>query len=408
MKRNAVYGVGRGINGREAAMQATQQALDELGAARLALALVFVSQEFVAAEALSGVTSLLGDTPTWGFSTLCPLTAEGDQPRSVLVALLTGSDLKAQVEWFPNFTQDAAGTARQLAQAVQDSSFLAQDILFAADGINADPGPLCGTLAGLPYGVAGCLAAGEPSLDKTYQIGQNQSGPGSLSALILGGRFRLGVGMAHGWRRVGAFFHATRTRDVWLQALDAAPAVEYYARYFGYTVREWALPPLNTMARLYPLGVEQDEAPGEQAGAYAPGPVYSPGLLRSPLTVEIDGSLRMSAPVPQGSVVHLMIGDTGACLQAANSAAQSALESLHYGRGGKVRPILALALVDVAWQYLFETRPTQVAAALASALGDIPLVGAYTLGQVARPRLNAAPVIQNQHLQVVIFGEVVD
>src|SRR5512146_1629278 len=106
MKRNnAVYGVGIGINGREAAMQATQRALDQIGTSKPVLALVFVSQEFNITEVLGGLTSLLGETPLWGFSTLKPITGEGDQPRSVVVALITGTDLKAQVFWYPNFAQ---------------------------------------------------------------------------------------------------------------------------------------------------------------------------------------------------------------------------------------------------------------------------------------------------------------
>jgi hypothetical protein len=331
----------------------------------------------------------------------------------VVVALLAGStsaagsDLKAHVDWFPNFSQDAAGSARQAAQAVRQGPFPAQDVLFVGDGITANLGPLCEALAELPCGVAGCTAAGDAALGKTYQLGQNQSGSGSLSAALLGGSLRLGVGMAHGWRSVGAFFRATRTRDVWVQSLDAAPAVDSYVRYFGYTAREWPYPPLADMARLYPLGVELNTPLLDAAGA---PPLETGGglLLRSPLRVEVDGSLRMSAPVPQGAVVHLMVGDPGACLQAAQSAAQSALEALNTRSAGKARPLLALALVDVAWQYLFETRPTQVAAALKAALGEIPLVGAYTLGQVARPRPQAAPVVQNQNLEVIIFGEVTE
>lgn len=203
---------------------------------------------------------------------------------------------------------------------------------------------------------------------------------------------------------------------MWVQTLDAAPAVETYARYFGYSPREWAFPPLTNMARLYPLGVEMSSATLEPAGdplaANGATRTISPTtagdlLLRSPLRVEVDGSLRMSAPVPQGAVVHLMVGDPDACLQAARQASQTALDALTAGRAN-IRPILAIALVDVAWQYLFETRPTQVAAALKATLGDIPLVGAYTLGQIARPQPGAAPVIQNQNLAVVVFGEAME
>ena len=368
-------------------MQATQHALDQSGAARPVLALAFVAQEFDVAEALSGLSVLLGDTPVWGFSTLRPISDEGDQPRAVVVALLTGSELKASVAWYPHYTQDSQGTARQVMQALQQTAFLPQEVLLAADGINGSLLPLCSALESTSYGVAGGMAAGELALGKTYQMGKNQCGPGALSVAVLGGRFRLGVGVAHGWRSVGAFFRATRTRDVWVQTLDGAPAVESYTRYFGYSAREWAFPPLTDMARLYPLGVETEAGSADL-------------LLRSALRVEVDGSLRMSAPVPEGAVVHLMVGDPAACQQAARAAAHQALEHL-----GKARPMLALALVDAAWADLFETRPTQVAAALKSALGEIPLVGAYTFGQVARPERKAAPVLYNQNLALLLFGE---
>ena len=390
MKRSAVYGVGLGINGREAAMQATQRALDELGTARPVLAIAFAAQEFNTVEVLNGLAGLLGDTPLWGFSTIRPLTDEGDQPRAVVVALLTGSDLKAQIQWWPNYSQDSSGTARQIAQSLRQETFISHEALFVSDGINCSLVPFCQAMESIPIGINGCMAAGEPALGKTYQIGKNQSGPGSLSMALLGGRFRVGVGVAHGWRSVGAFFRATRTRDVWLQALDGAPAIDSYVRYFGHSPREWAAPPLTDMARLYPLGVETE------AGS-------SNLMVRSALRVEVDGSLRMSAPVPEGSVVHLMIGDPDACLEAARSAARTALDSLK-----KAKPMLAIAMLDVAWGYLFETHLSQIASALKQVLGEIPLVGAYTLGQITRPVENGPLQIHNQNLSLIILGEATD
>ncbi len=394
MRKSAVYGVGQGINGREAAMQATQQALDQfMGAARPVLGLVFVAQEFDTAEVVNGVLALLGDVPLWGFSTIRPITDEGDQPRSVVVGLLAGSDLKAQVRWWSNYSHESASVARQAAQTLRQESFSVHESIFVADGINSVLEPLCLALKDALPGVVGCMAAGEQALGKTYQIGRDQSGPGSLSMALLGGKFRLGVGISHGWRSTGIFFRATRTRDVWLQSLDGAPAVDSYARYFGHTSREWASPPLTDITRLYPLGVELEPG-GEKL------------LLRSALRVEVDGSLRMSAPVPEGAVVHLMIGDPEACLQEAQVAAQHALDAL--GPFHQVRPLMALALVDVGWSYLFESRPAEVAAALKVVLGDVPLVGAYTLGQIIRTETGTTPVIHNQNISIVIIGEQVE
>jgi hypothetical protein len=398
MKRNAVYGIGIGINGREAAMQATQRALDQIGTARPVLALVFVSQEFSIAEVLGGLTSLLGETPLWGFSTPRAITSEGEQPRSVVVALITGNDLKAQVHWYPGFAQDSPAAARQFIQALKQDIFLPQEILIVADGINGSLIPVCSALGELDVHVAGCMAAGEPSLGKTYCIGKNQAGAGVLSAAILGGRFRLGVGLAHGWQDLGVYFRATRTRDVWVQTLDNAPAAETYARYLGYSAREWAFPPLTDMARLYPLGVELTVNTGGTGPFVEADPTNL--LIRSALRVEVDGSLRMSAPVPEGSVVHLMTGDPDACLASAQAAAKEALAAL-----GKAKPLLAVAVVDISWQLLLESRPNQLSTILKSALGDIPLVGAYTFGQLVRPALDKSPVLHNQILELLIFGE---
>lgn len=401
MKRQAVYGIGTGINGREAAMQATQHALDQIGTGKVVLALAFVSQEFNITEVLAGLTSLLGETPLWGFSTLRPLTGEGEQPRSVVVALLTGSDMKAQVQWFPNYAQDSQAAARQLVQNLKQDVFLPQEILLVADGINGSLAPFCKELSELKVHVAGCMAAGEPSQGKTFGIGKNQAGPGALSAAILGGRFRMGVGLAHGWQDLGVYFRATRTRDVWVQTLNNAPAAETYARYFGYSAREWAFPPLTDMARLYPLGVEPVESV-EDGQSTVPFVETEPGklMVRSALRIEVDGSLRMSAPVQEGSVVHLMTGDPDACLAAAHDAAEMALAQL-----GRAKPLLAVALVDAAWQLLFEAIPHSFTAALKAALGNIPLVGAYTYGQLTRPDINRPPVLHNQNLALLVIGE---
>lgn len=405
MRRNGVCGTGTGVNGRDAAMQAAQHALDQLGTARPVLGMAFISQEFNIAEVHNALAGLLGDTPLWGFSTLCPLTNGGDQPRSVVVALLTGADNQAIVRWFPGYAQDSPNVARQLVQSLRQDVFLPQHLLLVADGMNGSLLPVCTALSDLEVNVSGCMAAGDLSMGKTYQVALNQSGPGGLSAVSLGGRFRVGVGLAQGWRDLGFYFKATRTRDVWVQTLDGQPAVEIYARIFGYPAREWTLPPLAEMARLYPLGVEAN--PGGQIQPFVHD--TSPNLLiRSVLRVEVDGSLRLSAPVPEGAIVHLMLGDPDTCLQTARDAAREALDSL----GKDARPLLAVALVDAAWQLLFETRPKALAEVLSAELNtahaDVPLIGAYTYGQLARPILEQPPVLHNQNLVLLVIGESIE
>lgn len=402
MAANAVYGVGTGINGRDAAMQAAQQALDHLGAVRAVLCLVFAAQEFDLNEVLAGLTSLLGETPLWGFSTLRPLTSSGEHARSVVVALIAGAELKAEVIWLPNFAQDSSGTARQLMQTLRQKVFMPQDVLLAADGINGSLEPICAALAEMPVAVDGGLACGDLALGKTFTMGAHQAGAGALAAAVLGGTLRVGRGLGHGWQDLGIYFHVTRAKDVWVETLDELSAVDAYARPFGYPARDWSYPPLAEMTRLYPLGVEQ------HTGKTGPFVEVDPSnlVLRSVLRAGVDGVLRMSAPVPEGAVAHLMTGDADACLIAAQDAVKTAQASLS-AASSNARPLLAIALVDMGWDLLFEPRAGTGAlvGALQSALGDVPLVGAYTFGQLARPDLQAAPIVHNQNIAVLLLGE---
>lgn len=386
MTHLAVYGVGQGLDGREAAMQATQKALDQLGALRPSLAIALVSEEYDPAEVAAGLSSLLGDTPLWGFGAVRLVSENTERQRAVLVALLSATDVKAQVHWWPNFAAEGQETTRQVVRSLRSDLVLPQAVLLAADGVNGSLAPVCAALTDLPSVIAGCLASGGYTSGKTYLLARNQTGHGGLTTTALGGRFRLGVGMAHGWADTGLVFTVTRARDVWVHEIDNAPAADLYARHFGHPAREWAFPPLTELARLYPFGLE----------AYPGSPDL---LLRSPLRVEVDGSLRMSAAIPEGATAHLMLGDPQACLKAAENAVAQALLSLD-----TARPMLALAFIDLSWLQLFGARSPQVPETIQEALGSIPLVGAYTLGQVARPVYAATPEIYNQAIQILIIG----
>ncbi|MEJ5226257.1 MAG: FIST C-terminal domain-containing protein, partial [Anaerolineales bacterium] len=163
---------------------------------------------------------------------------------------------------------------------------------------------------------------------------------------------------------------------------------EAYAQIFGYPAREWGFPPLNTLARIYALGIEQ-------------GARTQDLLLRSPLRVEADGSFRLNAPLRDGTDVYLMVGSPDACLSAACNAATQAKAALN-----GLKPVFGLVLVDTAWQTLLQSTPGAEIAAIRDALAnDIPLAGGYTLGQfVPGIASGDSPRFMNQNLLVILFG----
>jgi hypothetical protein len=258
--------------------------------------------------------------------------------------------------------------------------------LVTADGLNGDAHQLCATLPVGNYALAGCLAGGDLRRVNTSQIGGKKAGSGGLAAALISGEFAIGIGYSHAWQPIGAYFTITEARGPLVKMLDGLPAYETYARLFGYTPQEWIVSPLNELARLYPLGIEQVER--------------SQLLIRSPLRIETDGSLRMSTSIPEGSIGHLMVGSIERCLKSAADATRQALAQL-----GEARPRLAIVLADISIQMLLEAQPGSEVGVVQSVLGhEVPVVGGYTYGQVTRTD-SGMPELLNQHIIVIVLGE---
>lgn len=377
----SAVGSAQALDGREAGLQATHQALNRLGANVPKLAIVISSHQYQPREVLSGVSSLVGDTPMVGFSSPAGLTNQGQHPHSVVVALLSG-DFQADTLWLPGYAQSGRETASKIEnQAAARTE--RQSILFFADGFNGDAEQFCNSISS-ELNIMGALSSGDLHTGNTYQLTANQTGTGGLVSAFLRGDIKVGVGTDHGWDPVGSQLRVTRSRGFWLRTLDGRPASEAYSGLFGYPARDWAFPPLSYLARLYPLGVEQNE-----------------GLVvRAPIRVEADGSFRMNAAIRDGIDAYLLVGSRAACETAARNATQQALMQL-----GDKKPALALVLVDVAWQMLLKANPGAEIAAIQEILGDdVPIAGGYTLGQIT-PDQNAKPKFLNQHIVVIAFAE---
>ncbi len=385
MTLQAAVGVARSLSGREAGLQAAHQALNHLGAGTPGLGILIASHQFQARDVATGLASLLSDMPLIGFSSPAGLTNHGQQANSVVLALLKG-DFRAESHWLPGYAQSSRETAIQLMELASAHADNQAALLFA-DGFNGDAEQLCSAIQpGVLPLITGGLSSGDLSTGSTYQMAGNQTGTGSLSVAFLRGNLRVGVGYAHGWDPVGSQFRVTRSRGFWLRTLDGRPASETYAELFGHPARDWAFPPLNYLARLYPLGVEQ----GEDI------------VVRSPIRVEADGSFRMNAAVRDGIDAYLLVGSNAACEKAAGQAAQQALLAL-----GNAKPFFALVLVDIAWQMLMKANPGAEISRVQDILGSfVPVAGGYTLGQIVPSKNGTSPSFLNQHIAVIAFGEV--
>jgi hypothetical protein len=381
-------GVGQAIalDGREACTQAIHQALNQIEHQSIALSLILASHEYDIHDVLGNASALLGNTPLIGFSTYGEIFSTGNLRRSVVIAILAGDGVSARAEWYPDFADQTAKVTRRMVETMKLDQQGEGTLFLVADGLNGDGEILCSGLPPGDYTLVGCLAGGDLQRGRTYQIGGMQAGTGGLSAALITGAVRTGVGLAHGWQPVGAHVQVSRSSGLLIHRLDGRPAAETYSRLFGFHAREWAFPPLNTLVRLYPLGLEVSEE--------------APLLVRSPLRMESDGSLRMNTTIPEGVRGQLLIGSKEKCLGAAREAAQEALAQL---KGA--RPSLALVFADISYLMLLEGHPGSEVDAVQEILGeDVPVVGGYTFGQLARPSGSTQPVLLNQHIEVVLFA----
>lgn len=383
MTFHAAVGQAQALDGREASLQATHQALNHLGAVTPGLGIVIASHQYQARDVASGAISLLGDAPLIGFSTPAGLTRNGMHSHSVVVAVISTDEMQASSHWLPGYAQSSRETAGQLEMLLSGKQ--AQNALFFADGFNGDAEQFCNSISVENCRMAGSLSSGDLHTGNTYQIAGNQTGTGALTALTFSGNLQMGIGSAHGWNPVGSQMRVTRSRGFWLRTLDARPASDTYAELFGYPAREWGFPPLSHMARLYPLGVEQ----GDEL------------VIRAPIRVEADGSFRMNAPVRDGVDAFILVGSQAGCHKAAQQATQQALRGLN-----GVKPAFALVLVDIAWQMLLKATPGAEIAAIQEIIGEnVPIAGGYTLGQIVPSKNTTSPGFLNQHIVVILFGE---
>jgi hypothetical protein len=377
------WGISKDFIIRKAVHQALQQALTQIGQVQPSVAIFLTSREFQA-EALDEAKNILGNIPLWGFTTAAPIDEKGEHPGAILAIVLSGRDVAARVGWWEQAHLDSTelcGGVQKFLRAGKNTS----GILVAGDGDHAHPDILYTEFASHSFTIGGALSSRSMEIPKTLQIGNGFSSEGALSILELSGDISLALGMGAGWQDIGLSYMVTGAQGHLLTSLDDQPPAEIFTQLFGKSINDWRNPPLSEMIRMYPLGIE-----------LFPGSTEI--VLRSPMRVQPDGSFMMNAPVVEGQMAHLMVGNIESCLDAAQSAARQALQAV-----GKAKPFFSLVLVDVAWRNLFHGEIFHVSRAVEHVLGQVPIVGGYTSGQLFRTSNTSPLQIYNQNILVILF-----
>jgi hypothetical protein len=237
-------------------------------------------------------------------------------------------------------------------------------VLLLSDGTLVNGSELVqGLAAQLPHGVpvSGGLAGDQAQFESTWVLAGDRMGPGLVTAVgLYGDRLQLSHGCRGGWERFGPARLVTRSEGNRLFELDGKPALALYKSYLGVYAEE-----LPGSALRFPLAVQTADRPSH--------------VVRTILSVdESDQSMTFAGDLPEGATAQLMRATHDMLIDGAMDAAGQCIVG--------TRPegsALAFAVSCVGRRLVLGQRAEEELDAVRSVLGDIPLVGFYSNGEVS-------------------------
>jgi hypothetical protein len=349
--------------------------------AKLLLAFCSAAQNLPAV--VEEIRGRAGDVPLIGCSTAGEIATGGPSEASIVVAAFGGAGFSVATAVAEGASRDLRAAGAEVARcltAVDDRPH--RVLLLLTDGLAGDQQEILrgayGVLgAGVPL-VGGC-AGDDLRMMKTFQVYGDRVLTDAVVAAGLASDAPLGIGVRHGWRRVGDPMLVTSSRGNRVYTLDNEPALDVYLRRLAVpgpggsrvspemTVR----PSAEDLARLaltHPLGLGRRA--GEEQVRFIGGGDFA------------ERSLTCIAEVPQGALVWLMEGDDESVLNATDAACHDSLEALDGRPPVGVLVFDCIARRGVLGQEGIKTEIDRVA----SNVGGAPVAGFYTYGEIARTR----------------------
>jgi hypothetical protein len=370
------------LAGREAAAGALDGRTDA------ALLVVFFSCVHDARALLAGIRSVAPDVPLIGCSSSGEIAADGPGDAGVVVMALGGPGFAVRTACAEVGQQGLRAAGEQVSAAVGGAAGTAhRALVLLSDGLAGDQEELVrgvyGVLgAGVPI-VGGC-AGDDLRMTGTTQLHGDRVLTGAVVAASLGSDAPLGIGVSHGWRRVGEPMLVTDSREHRVLTLDDEPALDVYLRRLHAPVHAWTdAAAFTRFALTHPLGLSRRR--GEHVRFVAEADFR-------------DRSLGCVAHVPRGGLAWFMEGDADSVLAATDAACAAALAPLE-----GAPPVGLLAFDCIARRGVLEPGGLgREIDRLSASAGGAPVAGFYTYGEIART--SGTGGFHNQTLVVLAVG----
>lgn len=337
-----------------------------------ALLIVFCTGVTDPAAVLAGIADVAAGVPLIGCSAESLLAPDGPSV-GVVVTALGGPGLSVSTAaecGLAGRQREAGAAAARCAVPPPDRPHRAL-LLFAsgeAGNQEAIPAGAYGVV-GAAMPLVGGTASPYPPSDHTFVLYGREVLADAVVAATLGSDGPIGVGMRHGFRRVGSPMIVTSSADGLVRTLDDLPALPTYLRRLGAPAEAYQdVAAFERFAATRPIGVRR------RTSVELRDVSYGEHLA--------DGCLYASAGIPEGGMIWLMEGDEESNLAAAEGAGAAAVDAL-----GGAEPLGLLAFDCTSRGALLgEGGIQREVERLGAAVGGAPVAGAYTWGEIARVR----------------------
>ncbi len=305
-----------------AGQEAAAQAAAHLPGQGQRLAILLGSSWFDQSQLLQGVRATLGDIPVIGESTAGEIVPQGLLSHSCVVMLLASTapawsiGIGEAVDRAPREAgqQAAYGAMREFRGSPRTGFLLFGDGLVTS---YTDVVRGIQEVLGTSFLVVGGMAGDDLRFAQTYQYCNDRVVSRTVVGALIGGPCRIGVGIEHGFAPISKPRHITAAHGNVLVELDHRPAASVYEEYFGpEQVSRLRGHGMMRERIAYPLGI-QCEAPDQW-------------LLRGVMSFQDGGSLVCNGEILEGSWLQLMIGSRQMAIEAAQRAAQQAIQSINH------------------------------------------------------------------------------
>jgi len=335
------------------------------------LLLVFASSRYELEPLLAAINARSGGAPLIGCTTAGEIASSGPGDAGVVVTAIGGDGFDAHVAAAPRASTRLREAGVEAAACIDNLNGAAhRALLILSDGLAGDQqeivrGAYSVVGAGVPL-VGGC-AGDDMRMERTYQLCGNEVLSDAVVAAGISSESPLGIGVRHGWSRVGEPMLITRSSNNRVFEIDGEPALDLYLERLHVPEPARSDPgEFTRFAATHPLGLASRR--GEHHVRYIGEADFD------------ERALVCIAEVPQGALTWLMEGDAESVLEATDAARDAAFDAL----GGN-RPLGVVAFDCIARRgVLGEDGIAREIERIAADGEATPVAGFYTYGEIAR------------------------